>query len=215
MKRFAKYFSVPLAHIVNSCTERGEWPSIWKLEAITPVPKVHPPKKLEHLRPISGLKLFNKISEKIFSDIMIKDMKDKLDPSQFGNQKGLSTQHYLVKMIHKILSSLDNNSKGDIFAVIASLVDWKQAFNRQDPTLGINSFIENGVRPALIPMLISYFQGRKGFVKWKGLHSETKDIHGGGPQGGFFGILEYLSQSNDNSPQNNKSYINSECHLSM
>ena len=61
VKRFAKYFSVPLAHIVNSCIERGEWPSIWKVEAITPVPKVHPPKKLEHLRPISGLKLFNKI----------------------------------------------------------------------------------------------------------------------------------------------------------
>ena len=93
---------------------------------------------MEQLRPISGLKVFNKITEKFFSDIMIKDMKDKIDPSQFGNQKGLSTQHYLVKMIHKILSSLDNNSKGDIFAVIASFVDWKQAFNRQDPTLGIN-----------------------------------------------------------------------------
>ena len=65
-------------------------------------------------------------------------MKDKLDPSQFGNQKGLSAQHYLVEMIPKILSSLDNNSKRDIFAVIASFVDWKQAFNRQDPTLGIN-----------------------------------------------------------------------------
>ena len=36
-------------------------------------------------------------------------------------------------------------------------------------------------------------------MKWKGIHSKTKDIHGGGPQGGFFGILEYLSQSNDNS----------------
>ena len=25
-----------------------------------------------------------------------------------------------------------------------------------------------------------------------------EDIHSGGPQGGFFGLLEYLSQSNDN-----------------
>ena len=46
---------------------------------------------------------------------------------------------------------------------------------------------------------MNYFQGRKGFVKWKGLHSETKDIYGGGPQGGFFGIFSYPSQSNDNS----------------
>ena len=82
--------------------------------------------------------------------------------------------------------SLDNNSKGEIFAVIASLVDWKQAFNRQDATLGIRSFMDNGVRPAMIPMLINYFQGRQGFVKWKGLHSEIKPITGGGPQGVFF-----------------------------
>ena len=100
-------------------------------------------------------------------------------------------------MIYKILSFLDNSSKGEVSAVIASLVDWKEAFSRQDPTLGIKSFIENKVRPSLIPMLINYFQGRKGFVKWKGLHSETKDIYGGGPQGGFFEILSYLSQSND------------------
>ena len=71
-------------------------------------------------------------------------------------------------MIHIILTSLDNNSKGDIFAAIASLIDWKQAFNRQDPTLGIQSFINNGMRPALIPMLINYFQKRQGFVKLKG-----------------------------------------------
>ena len=125
-------------------------------------------------------------------------MKAKIDPSQFGNQKGLSIKHYLVKMLHKILMSLDNNSKGEIFAVIASLVDWKQAFNRQDATLGIRSFMDNGVRPAMIPMLINYFQGRKGFVKWKGQHSETKQITGGGPQGGFFAIIEFLSQSNHN-----------------
>lgn len=47
-------------------------------------------------------------------------------------------------------------------------------------------------------MLINYFPGRKGFVRWNGFQSETKDIFGGGPQGGFLGILEYLSQSNNN-----------------
>ena len=34
--------------------------------------------------------------------------------------------------------------------------------------------------------------------KWKGNLSYMKNIHGGGPQWGFFGILEYLSQFNDN-----------------
>ena len=32
---------------------------------------------------------------------MINDMKQKIDPSQFGNQKGLSINHYLIQMMMK------------------------------------------------------------------------------------------------------------------
>ena len=124
-------------------------------------------------------------------------MEAKLDPSQFGNQKGVSIQHYLIQMIHRILSVLDNNSKGDIFAVVANLIDWNSAFPRQCPKLGIESFISNGVRPSLIPVLTNYFQNRKMSVKWHGCRSVPKDINGGGPQGATIGLLEYLSQSNN------------------
>ena len=130
--------------------------------------------------------------------MMLSDMKANLDISQYGNQKGVSIQHYLVKFVDKILKSLDNNSKGEKFAAIAAFIDWKQAFNRQDPKLGIASFIGNGVRPSLIPSLINYFQGSTMFVKWHGIKSKPRKLNGGGPQGGTFGILEYLSQSNSN-----------------
>ena len=86
-------------------------------------------------------------------------MRKKLDPSQYANQKGLSIQHYLVKIIDKILQSVDKNSKSESFAFLATLVDWKQAFPR--PKLGIESFIKNGVGPSLMPMLINYFQRRQ------------------------------------------------------
>jgi hypothetical protein len=59
-----------------------------------------------------------------------------------------------------ILGALDGNSKRESCAVLATLVDWKQAFPRQCPNLGVESFIKNGVRPSLIPLLISYFHGR-------------------------------------------------------
>ena len=36
------------------------------------------------------------------------------------------------------------------------------------------------------------------FVKWHGHKSKSRNLNGGGPQGGTFGILEYLSQSNSN-----------------
>ena len=122
-----------------------------------------------------------------------------MDPAQFGNQKGISVQHYLIQMLHRILTVLDNNSRGDIYAVVANLVDWNNAFPRQCPKLGVESFIQNGVRASLIPVLTNYFQERKMSVKWHGCYSVPKDIHGGGPQGETLGLLEYLSQSNSSS----------------
>ena len=144
---------------------------------MTPVPKEYPPKNMDQLRNISGLLNLDKIAEKLVSRLMISDMKAKIDPSQFGNQKGLSIQHYLIKMIDRVLEALDKNSKGDVCAVLATLVDWKQAFPRQCPKLGVESFIKNGVRPALIPLLVNYFQGRRMKVKWHGEFSTTRELN--------------------------------------
>ena len=135
--------------------------------------------------------------EKLISKLIISDMEEKLDPSQFGNQRGISIQHYLIQMLHRILSVLDNNSKGDIFAVVANLIDWNNAFPRQCPKLGVESFMQNGVRPSLIPVLVNYFQDRQMSVKWHGCQSVPRNITGGGPQGATLGLLEYLSQSNN------------------
>ena len=101
-------------------------------------------------------------------------------------------------MLHKILTSLDRNSQREAFCVILHMVDWSQAFDRQSHKLGVQSFIDNGVRPALIPVLVNFFQNRKMKVKWKGYTSSVRNLNGGGPQGGTLGIEEYLSQSNDN-----------------
>ena len=109
-------------------------------------------------------------------------MAPSIDKSQYGNQKGLSIQHYLVNMVHRILKLLDTNNDSEKYAVIAKLVDWSKAFDRQDPTLGVQSFIRNGVRPSTIPVLINYFQDMKMIVKWNGFFSSVRDLPGGGPQ---------------------------------
>ena len=110
----------------------------------------------------------------------------------------ISSQHYLIKLIDRILSVTDNNAKGECVAVLGTLVDWKAAFPRQDHTLGIKSFIRNGVRASLIPILASFFEGRSMRVAWRGKLSSEKQLPGGGAQGSTWGVLEYLSQSNNN-----------------
>ena len=105
-------------------------------------------------------------------------------------------------MLNRILTAVDRNSQKEAFAVIVTMIDWSQAFDRQSHKLGIQSFIENGVRSSLIPILISFFQNRNMKVKWKKTMSSTHTLNGGGPQGGLMGILEYLSQTNNNTDSN-------------
>ena len=141
---------------------------------------------------------FDKVFEKLIAQLIVSDMEEKIDKAQFGNQKGIGIDHYLVLMINRILSELETNHQGRSSAVLTTLVDWENAFPRQCPTLGVKSFIENGVRSSLIPIHISYFQDRKMSVKWHNKRSEFRHIKGGGPQGATLGLLEYISQSNSN-----------------
>ena len=82
------------------------------------------------------------------------------DKSQYGNLKKVSIQHYVIKMINNILTAVDENSISKSVAVILQMIDWKQAFDRQSHKIGIQSFIDNGVRPSLIPILLNFFQDR-------------------------------------------------------
>ena len=102
------------------------------------------------------------------------------------------------QMLHQILLNLDRSNQSQSFSVLLSMIDWSKAFDHQSHILGVQSFIDNGVRPSLIPILLSFFQERKMKVKWKKMLSTNRSLPGGGPQGGILGILEYKSQSNKN-----------------
>ena len=133
------------------------------------------------------------------AEYMTKDMELKRDPHQYGNEKGLSVNHYLINLINKILTGVDKNNKHNKPAVILTMIDYAQAFERQSHKLGIESFIRNGVRKSLIPVLISFFENRSIMVKWKNVFSKLIEVHGGGAQGGTAGgILEYISQTAGN-----------------
>ena len=93
IKMFAAYLAEPLTDIINTSVRRGEFPRIYKYEVSTPVPKKYPPKNTSELRNISGLLTFEKVMETLLSQLMIEDMKMKIDPKQYGNQKGVSIQH--------------------------------------------------------------------------------------------------------------------------
>ena len=195
---FSDDLALPLSHLINCCFQAGQYPVLWKNEIVSPVPKVFPPEKLDHLRRISGLFNFAKITDKILAEFLVEDMAPSSDQAQYGNEEGLSVQHYLVKLLHQVLTSLERNSQSEAFTVVMSMVDWSKAFDRQSHVLGVQSFIDNGVRPSLIPVLLSFFQERTMQVKLYGKLSCNRKLPGGGPQGDILGIIEHKSQFNDN-----------------
>ena len=198
LKRFSGLLCDPIAELINDCIAEGVWPDFLKIESVTPVPKIPNPKSANDLRKIAGLPNLSKVMEKIIVKYLVEDMKAKLDSCQFANQANQSINHYLVKMVDRVLSVLDGSTRGEHTAVIATLCDWSKAFDRTDATLAIKSFQDNGVRSCLIPILISFFENRKMFVKWHGVISSTKSLPGGGPQGTSLGLWSFLSQTNDN-----------------
>lgn len=195
-QEFAVELATPLTNIFNACLESGIYPDVWKFECITPVPKVQSPKIIKDLRKISCTSDYSKLFERFLKNWILEDITPKLDPAQFGNQKGTGTDHLLVALVDRILRYLDQNLNSP--AVIATMLDWSAAFDRQCPTIGIKRFIELGVRPAIVHVLTSYLSNRTMSVKLNGAYSGVHSMPGGGPQGTLLGVLEYLVQCNNN-----------------
>ena len=102
----------------------------------------------------------------------------------------------IVCLLDRVLKLLDRNTERS--AVMMVGLDWSSAFDRQDPTIAIQKFIQLGVRLSLIPLLSDYLTDRKMKVKFNGELSDFLALIGGGPQGTLLGQIEYLVQSNDN-----------------
>ena len=195
-KEFSPELALPLSNIINASLTQQKFPELWKFEWVCPVPKVSNPKFIKDLRKISCTSDYSKVYEDFLKEFILEDICDNVDVGQFGGQRGTGTDHMIVCLVNRVLQLLDTHR--DQSAVIAATIDWAAAFDRQDPTLAIKSFIEIGVRPALIPILISYIDDRKMQVRFNGELSDILSLIGGGPQGTLIGQIMYLVQTNSN-----------------
>ena len=161
------------------------------------------------MRKIASTSDFSKVFEKYIKNWVMEDIYNNLNKCQYGGKKGHGTEHVIVNFVDRILKLLDQNNTSS--AIIASFIDWRGAFDRQDPTITINKFIKLGLRSSLIPILIDYLQERKMKVKMNGEVSETKALIGGSPQGTILGQLLYIGGSDDSageiSDENKFKYI--------
>ena len=180
--------------IINKIVQSGRWPIQWQLEWVTAIGKIQSPDTEDDLRPISLTSFFSKVSEHFVVMWLMHYIEDKIDFRQYGGIKGNSITHYIIEFINFILLNQDSS---DQTAILACMVDFSKAFNRQDHNLLVTKLSDMGVPAWLLKVVMAFLSNRRMLVRYKGKLSSIKNLPGGGPQGTLLGLLLFLVLIND------------------
>ena len=74
--------------------------------------------------------------EKVVSCELDKDIKGKLDDTQYGNCRGSSTTHYLIKLMDQAFKSTDEG-----YATTAISIDYSKAFDYVDHNVLVKNLV--------------------------------------------------------------------------
>ena len=183
LQEFSVELAFPFSDITNCSLKSGIFPDAYKISEIIPIPKVNPPRALKDLRPISKTPIGGKIIEKrIMYELEVDTKKTLCDPTQFGNTKGCSTTHYLVKLIDEAYMSTDIG-KATTFITI----DYSKAFDLVDHNILIDKLVKLRVRSKIIKLIISFLSDRSHYTKIGGKKSAMIRVTCGVPQGTISG----------------------------
>ena len=194
IQEFSPELSTPVRMIIENIFKSGDWPRHWKLEHVIPIGKIPLPETEDDIRPISLSPFFSKVTEHFVVMWLLEHIGDKIDFRQYGGLKGNSITHYIIEFINFILSCQDSS---DQTAIMACMVDFSKAFNRQNHNLLIEKLSDMGVPGWLLKIVMAFLKDRRMLVKYKGAHSSIKALPGGGPQGTILALLLFIVMIND------------------
>ena len=106
--------------------------------------------------------------------------------------KGNSITHYLIDKIN-----LSNQESKIPTAILACLIDFSKAFNRQNHNILITKLSDMAVPAWLLKIVMGFLTGRSMVVRYKGATSSPRSLPGGGPQWTLLGLLLFLVLIND------------------
>ena len=178
IKEFSVEFADPYTDVINCSLRSGVFPDAYKKAEITPIPKSNPPRTLGDMRPISKTCLGAKMIETMMIAELDIDIKSKLDKDQYGNKKGCSTTHYLIKLTDEAYRSPDLGN-----TTTAVTIDYSKAFDYIDHKVLIQKLTKLDVRTSIIKLIVSFLQNRSHCTKFSNQLSDFEIITCGVPQG--------------------------------
>ena len=97
--------------------------------------------------------------------------------------------HYLIDFITFILYNQDLT---DPLALLASMVDYKKAFNRKNHSILITLLGDMGVPGWLLNIVAGFLKARELILTYRGAQSGRNEMPGGGPQGTVLGMFLFI-----------------------
>jgi len=180
LKSISYYITEPLCHIFNCAMETHEFPSLWKVADITPVPKTKQI-TLNKLRPISLLPNAAKIFEKLILKRSVSFFHSVIDCHQFGFMPQSSTSACLINIQHAIASYLNSSH---VIAISVISFDLEKAFDCLPHSILLEKLI-NVLPKNIFYLISSYLSNRYQQVKILNTRSYPLQITSGVPQGGI------------------------------
>ena len=195
-KEFSPELAIPAQKIFNKVVQSGKWPDRWKTEMGIALNKAKPsnPESESDLRIISLTPFLSKTLEKIVLEWLLYFVGEQIDWKQYGGIKGSSVSHYLIDFITYILYNQDLKEPR---AVLAAMIDFEKAFNKQNHHILITKLSDMGVPGWLLKVVIGFLENRELILTYKGQESSRKKMPGGGPQGTILGMFLFLILIND------------------
>ena len=183
VKRNYGALTVPLTNIFNATCVGRAWPSAWKVEYQTCIPKKTCPESVGDLRNISCTNFFSKVLE-LF---VLRTARGfiKLRGNQYGGEPGVSMTHMLVDIWSKITEDLEDNRA--VSTVTA--IDYSKAFNHLQHLPCLQAMARMNAPTELIALVAWFLHGRRMTVRLGAVQSVLLPVNAGAPQGS---VLESL-----------------------
>ena len=152
MTRFSDFFAIPLTDIYNAITRSKTWPTWWKREFVTVIPKGKHPESLSDLRNISSTMLASKIWLK--AEVTMRS-------NQYDGVRGHGTDHVLVQLWQRVLRNAEDYRSGTVITSINFL----RAFNRMSFQECLKALARNGASSENLQLVATFLFGRTMTVK--------------------------------------------------
>ena len=180
----------PLSWIYNDVPRFEVWPSSWRKEYQTIIPKKSNPESFADVRNLLCTNFFSKILESFVIDSLKHEVE--FSELQYGGLKGTGADNFLCE-VYNVLETLENPGS----AVCLMSLDFSKAFNRLSHSACLRKLSEKYASNQSLGLVYSFLQGRKMQVRSGHLLSRVRDVTGGSPQGTKLGNLLFCLAIDD------------------